>query len=348
MLVAAVAAGSTTAETSNISSSTTGWARLGSALVGNNASGTDKAIVDFWWKAAAGGDAAPVFTQTLAGTQAMECFIFELAGADTTTPLDDASGIFQSGSSTGSVVFSLTSAALAAYGEFAISLMCQERATTGNWTWSETGSGWTSQGKLPAATSILAVQANSQASAGPAALSDAGSFSTHSSSLGAGLIVTIVGPVVTSSGVSEPFTEAGSGSDSLGLSAGVALAEAGAGSDALSLAAGVTLSEAGSGTDAFTAAVPTALAESGGGSDTLGIAVPVALSEAGTGADSFGIMPGLAEAGAGADSLAVTQPTALAEPGAGTDALAHHPADCAGRGRLGSRCSRPGRRRDAG
>lgn len=233
VLVAAVAAGSTTAETSNISSSSTGWARLGSASIGNNASGTDKAIVDFWWKAAAGGDATPVFTQTLAGTQAMECFIYELAGADVSAPLDDASGVFQSGSSTGSVVFSLTSAALQSYGEFAISVMCQERATAGNWTWTETGSGWTSGGKLPAASSILAVQANSRASAGPAALTDAGSFSTHSTALGAGLIVTILGPVVTSSGVSEPFTETGSGSDSLSITAAVALAEAGTGSDVL-------------------------------------------------------------------------------------------------------------------
>jgi hypothetical protein len=244
LLLAIVSAGSTTAETPNISTSATGWSRLISGSVGNNPSGTSKAVVDAWVKTAAGSDAAPTFTQTLSGTPVLTCFMYELAGANLTSPLD-VSAVQQTGSGTGTVAFSITTGILGAYGEFAVSVFAQERASA-TLTWTETGSGWTSQGKLPASgAAVLFTQSNSQASAGPAALADAGHWSTQGTALGAGLIIAIQGVAVTG--------------------AGAAIAGTASLSTAAAQAAGATLTAAGSLTATQGPLVITGLAGGGTG-----------------------------------------------------------------------------------
>lgn len=199
LLLAAVTAGSTTVKTPNISTGTAGWSRLGTGTIGNNPSGTSAAECDIWVKTAAGSDAQPVFTQTLAGTAGMGCWIYELASVSLADPLD-VSGVYQSGNATSTVTFALASSApVGGYGEFAISVMVQERASA-TLTWTETGTGWTSQGKLPASgASVVFSQSNSQAAPTPAGvLSDGGHWSTQGTARGAGILAVIQGaPVVT-------------------------------------------------------------------------------------------------------------------------------------------------------
>jgi hypothetical protein len=212
LLLALVSAGSTTAETPNISTSAGGWSRLTSGSVGNNPAGTSKAIVDAWVKTAAGGDAAPTFTQTLSGSPELTCDMYELTGANLTSPLD-VSGVQQTGSGTSTVTFSVaTSAPVGGYGEFAVSVMAQER-TSATLTWTETGTGWTSQGKLPASgASVLFAQSNSQAAPAPgSALTDAGHWSTQSTALGAALILVIAGSQVTSTSSTAAATSSAAG-----------------------------------------------------------------------------------------------------------------------------------------
>ena len=194
LLLALISAGSTTAETPAISTAAAGWSRLGSGTIGN--SGSAHVQVDAWVKVATGGDAAPTFTQTLSGSPELACYMFELNGASASSPLD-VSGVFQSGSSTGTVTFTL-SATPSAYGEFAADIMAMERAT-GTYSWTETGSGWSSGGKLPSGGAVISTQSNYQAAPAPASsLSDAGHFGTDTTAYGAGLIVLIAGATVIS------------------------------------------------------------------------------------------------------------------------------------------------------
>ena len=197
LLLALVSAGSTTAETPNLATSASGWTRLTAGSIGNNPSGTSLAIVDAWAKTAVGGDSAPTFTQTLSGTPELTCFMFELNDVDL-SDIVDVQAVQQTGSATSTVTFSLTTASpVGGYGEFAVSIMAQER-TSSTLTWTESGSGWTSQGKLPASgAAVLFTQSNSQAAPTPAAaLSDGGHWSTQSTARGAALLLAIQGALV--------------------------------------------------------------------------------------------------------------------------------------------------------
>jgi len=135
LLVACITrAGSSTATAPSITGAS-GWTRLlPTNYVSNIGVGSATAcnsVVDVWYKQAAGGDAAPSFTMSGAGTTlgAMTCTIFELQGAADTSPLD-VSGTFSSGASSGTIgsITTTTSANVAAAGEFAISVACRERA----------------------------------------------------------------------------------------------------------------------------------------------------------------------------------------------------------------------------
>jgi hypothetical protein len=139
LLVAVVSRVGSTATASPTSTGPGGsWARLlPTSFVTNIGVGSATActnLVDAWWKIATGsetnGDAT--FTMTLAGgttTFAMTCTIYELSGANTTSPLD-VSGTQSSGASSATIttVTTTTSANVSAAGEFAISCATRERA----------------------------------------------------------------------------------------------------------------------------------------------------------------------------------------------------------------------------
>jgi Protein of unknown function (DUF4038)/Putative Ig domain len=358
LLVALVSAGSTTAETPGISTAASGWARIPGSpgSLGNNPSGTCYPIVDVWVKTAAGSDAAPTFTQTLGATGTMlTCSMVELHGANTSAPLDGWA-IYQSGSATSTVAFSASTAAVASYGEYALSIFTQSRGSTGSLTWTEGGSNWTSIAKLPSGTAYISTQSNRQAGpAAGAALADSGNFSTATTARGAGIVLSIIGTAVTSSATPIGLTESGAGSDSAGMVIPLALTESGAGADLLFVPG---FAESGAGADSLGIAIPVAFTESGAGTDltfipafadsgassdsvsaiatvTLSesgqssesVMVPGSFTESGTGSDSFGISmsAGLTESGAGSDSLVAAIPADLTESGIGTDALGTAP-----------------------
>jgi len=108
----------------------------------NSATAHSRSVI--YTKTAAGGDSAPAFTSTLSGTGAMDCMLFELIGADTTT-ITDTSGVFASGSSSGTLAnatFTATTSGTPHAGSFAIAVFNQERAAA-NLTFADSGTGWT-------------------------------------------------------------------------------------------------------------------------------------------------------------------------------------------------------------
>lgn len=142
LLVAALTWADLTLQSFAPTTASAGWTRLISGAVGNNASGTSHAGVDFWYKVAAGGDGAPQFSQTSSGTFKLTCLIFELSGANTTAPLDTQGTPYQSGSTalTSSPTMTPVSAGnVAASGEYAISAFCQSNAASSTQTWTELG-----------------------------------------------------------------------------------------------------------------------------------------------------------------------------------------------------------------
>jgi hypothetical protein len=130
LLVACVQSSSTTSAGLAFTCSTpAGW--TASSIVGlaaaNNRCGTA-----FFWKVAAGADAAPSFTVNTSTTNLQVTVdIYELAGALSATPID-ASGTFTSGTTGGTIasVTVTTSGNVTAAGEFAISSMALSKLTS--------------------------------------------------------------------------------------------------------------------------------------------------------------------------------------------------------------------------
>lgn len=214
LLLALVAAGSQTLESPSISTSATGWSRLISGTIADTTSGTGYVFVDAWVKEATGGDSAPEFAQTLGSTgRTLTCHILEINDANFSDLLD-VQGKFQY-SVAGTCTFSLsTSGNVSNSGSIAVDIMAQFRGTASSSTWTETGTGWTSGGLLPAGSSALSVQVNYMLNPTTgSAVSDAGHFSTDSTAYGAGLILVINGtttPVpVDITGVAAAITLAG-------------------------------------------------------------------------------------------------------------------------------------------
>jgi hypothetical protein len=185
-----------------------GWTRLlPTNFVTNIGVGSATAcdnLVDAWWKKATGsetnGDAT--FTMTLAGgttTFAMTCAIYELSGANTTSPLD-VSGTQSSGSGSSAIttVTTTTSANVTKAGEFAISCATRERAAgTPTITYSAS---WTNGANDGAVSSVA--HTGVAHLAGPssgATASDVTSFSgTGTTAFSAGAIVVIAAAAPTS------------------------------------------------------------------------------------------------------------------------------------------------------
>lgn len=189
LLLAVITGGNNgTANTWSVSENSSTWTQQLS--IGNNASGTSQCGLAIFTKAAAGSDSAPSFNTSIAGTGACVVTLFEFSGASTATPVD-TSGIQQTGSTSATVNFSVTTSGnVAASGEYGISAFSQVR-NSALLTWTETGSGWTSLYE-DAVTSVSHTQINTQS--GPtsgSALSDAGHFSTNTSGWGAGAVVVI-------------------------------------------------------------------------------------------------------------------------------------------------------------
>lgn len=155
-------------------------------------SGTANVRVACWTKTAAGADAAPTFTSTETGTAGgMDCMLFELAGANTTTVID-TSGVYASGASSGTLatMTATTAAVVASYAEYAISAFAQEAAAA-SLTWTGNAAGGFSA--LLGGNGVSTVlQTYIGAAGNPLAnslLNDAGAFSVNTSAFGAGLVV---------------------------------------------------------------------------------------------------------------------------------------------------------------
>lgn len=187
LLVAVVSAGASTSAAAITEGSGT-WSQQ--VQEGNSSTAHTRCAV--FTKTAAGGDAAPTFTSTEAGTAGgMDCMLFELIGANTTSPLD-TSGVYGSGSSTATLSSSTftvtTSAAPSAAGGFAVAVFAQERAA-GNLTFTDSGTGWTKllNGNGASARNQTAVLVQQNPSTG-STLNDHGQFSTDSTAYGAAIV----------------------------------------------------------------------------------------------------------------------------------------------------------------
>jgi len=191
LLVAAVTVAAATSCTATATSSS--WSQAAGHGIEEPNSTTAHARAAIWTLTALGNDAAPTFTSTLSGTGAMDCMLLELTAANTTTPID-TSGVFASGSSTATLAAATftatTTGNVAAAGEFAIAVFCQERAA-GIWGWTDSGTGGYF-GALLSGNNVSSVcQTYIGVAASPpsgATLNDKGQFSTDTTAYGAALV----------------------------------------------------------------------------------------------------------------------------------------------------------------
>jgi hypothetical protein len=166
-------------------------------------SGTANVRVALWTKTAAGADAAPVFTSTETGTAGgMDAMLFELSGANTTTPVD-TSGTYASGASaitlSGSTMTATTGASLSSAAELVIACFAQERAA-GILTWADTGTLGLFSKLLNgngASTVLQTYIGVVNPSPGGVTINDSGAFSTNTTAFGAGLVVAFAAAPVT-------------------------------------------------------------------------------------------------------------------------------------------------------
>lgn len=200
-LLVAVLDGACSTAAANSFTTPSGWTSLVGPVKNTTGAGSSQAITQAFYKVATGGDTV-TFTFSMGATFGVDCTIFEISGANNTSPLGTSGTYSSSGSGTGTatVTFSQTTAAAPTAGSFAISCMVQEAASA-TLTWSETGSGWTSSQLYPTSgASVAHAQINYQASPSTGStLNDAGHFSTDTTAYGAGLTFTIQ-EATTSSG----------------------------------------------------------------------------------------------------------------------------------------------------
>jgi hypothetical protein len=200
LLVAGVTAAA--AVSSTAISTPAGWTKLPEA-VGNGG----RARACFFTAVAAGGDAAPTFTSTLAGgASQMACELWELAGQGP-VPADTYGTVTAAVSTT--VKTCTTTGNVAVAGEYALSAWTAGGGTAGAVTWTP-GSGWANQG-ADGASGVP--HAAFDYYAGPpagSALAETGTISTAEVSW-AGVILVVssaLGPVPVSSADSGSGAEA--------------------------------------------------------------------------------------------------------------------------------------------
>lgn len=206
LLVAVVSCAATTSVTAT--GTVSGWNNL--FEVPN--SGTANVRVAIWVKDATGGDAAPTFTSTETGTAGgMDCVLFELSGANTTSPVD-VSGTYASGASSGTLsnmTATTGNASVNAEAEFAISVFAQQAAAA-SLTWTDAGTGLFSKvlngnGASAVLQTYVGVSAGNAVSG--AGVNDAGAFSTDTSAYGAGVVVLFAAAVAPVPGNVSQFAD---------------------------------------------------------------------------------------------------------------------------------------------
>lgn len=138
LLVAVVTAfGSTSAAATAQASGTSGWTKIWEAA-------ETKCVVAFWTKTAAGSDAAPQFTSSIAGTASrtiVTATLYQLHDSGGSTPGVDTHGLNSGTSGTLTVT---TLASVAAGGEYALAAQLANKGSTGSNTWGTSGS-WTNE-----------------------------------------------------------------------------------------------------------------------------------------------------------------------------------------------------------
>jgi len=207
-LLAAVvgAAGSTSVGTT--STATSGWSQAAGFGIEQPNAATAHARAALWTKVAAGTDAAPTFTCAASGTAAMDVMLFELNGANTTTPID-TSGVYASGtaSATLSTLSATTTGNVTAAGEYAVSVFAQERAAA-DLIWTDTGSG--NFGQELITNHVSSVLATSVGAVFPpasgATLNDAGHFTTTTTAYGAGIVAVFGTAAAAAAATAYPMT----------------------------------------------------------------------------------------------------------------------------------------------
>jgi hypothetical protein len=323
------------------------------AITGGSADGgSNLGHINGWWYVAntAGAQTITV-TETGAHDEEKGLIAYVLGGANTTTPIDNAtnaSGV----SSTSDVA---PSASPATADAFVIALTC-----SGGGAFS---TGYTTP--APLTEDIDFTVGGLSAAAGSAQLSASGATGTYtftaSTSIpwsavtvtlrtGTAVAAPIVRPVVfvppapfgtpwrgprikpfqlLGDASSSPLTsvtlaDTGTGDDALTVTATAALTDVGAGTDALSAAAAVPLADVGTGTDTVTVTAAVPLADVGAGSDAVTVAAAAALADVGTGTDALAatVAVPLTETGAGADTIATAAAVPLDDTATGTDAIA--------------------------
>ena len=188
VLVAMVSAAASTSITVDIATVTSGWTQQ---ILEPDFTTIHVAVACFT-KTATGADAAPVFTVTGTTTVAMDCMLYELAGANTTTPID-VSGVYHSNSATSGTLATMTATTtgnVSVTGEIAISIFAQQAAAA-VLTWTDTaGTAFMPQLNGNGVSSVLQTYVGFLATwpTSGATLTDAGHFSTNTSAFGAGLV----------------------------------------------------------------------------------------------------------------------------------------------------------------
>ena len=137
LLVALVTAwGSTSAAATAQNAGTTGWTKIYEAV------GTS-AVAAVWTKPATGGDAAPAFTSSIAGTAAntrLSCTLIELTdNVNAYVPVVDVASTGTVVGTTGTLTVT-TVGNVAAAGEYAIAVQCAGGITSAANTWGTSGS----------------------------------------------------------------------------------------------------------------------------------------------------------------------------------------------------------------
>jgi len=157
--------------------------------------------VAFFWKVAAGGDAAPAFTSTTSGTTVMTCTLYELAGGNTANPVDTSG----TNSGTALAVTVTTSGNVSSAGSYAIGLFGYRPSTSVTITWTP-GTGFTNDVN-DGATASRFHSAQDHATSAPAAgaaLSESVTWSAGTPQNTSSMIA-VFGPAVTAAATPAPL-----------------------------------------------------------------------------------------------------------------------------------------------
>jgi hypothetical protein len=215
VLVAVVTWTGATSTTATTLTGGSGWVNLAEVA----SSGT-LARTSVWWKPAAGGDAAPQFSSTLAGSATASCTVFELSGAN--GYVINTSGTIAT-TATITTQTATTSGNVTTAGEFGIAGFARERASlastvtaSGTYTLATSNTGVTATGHF--ATMTLASPGTGAASSATVNYSGSGTTSQGAGAVvvfGAGLTGPVMVPLTQPPGVRVTLVRTGAPQASL-------------------------------------------------------------------------------------------------------------------------------------